>query len=283
MRKTVCAGLVVVACLMAPLWPAPLAAQHGAPGPAPAHGPVYGARPGGPHFSVGFYYGPYYGPFFYSPWFYSGFWGYPPYGYPYYWGAAGANVRIQVQPKSAEVYVDGYLAGIVDQFDGMFQSMLLAPGSHDITVYQEGYRSIVQRLYLSVGSSYKIKGVMEKLAPGEPIEPRPMPAPEPAQAQYQQPHTGAPRSDVPPVESSAQASADSRFGQVAIRVQPADAEVIIDGETWKGPQGAERLVVHLPAGTHRIEIRKEGFDQFVTAVEVRRGEVAVVNVSLSKL
>jgi hypothetical protein len=283
MRKTLCAGLVVVACLVALLWAIPSAAQHRAPGPAPAHGPVYGARPGGPHFSVGFYYGPYYGPLFYSPWFYSGFWGYPPYGYPYYWGAAGANVRIQVQPKSAEVYVDGYLAGIVDQFDGMFQSMLLAPGSHDITVYQEGYRSIVKRLYLSVGSSYKIKGVMEKLAPGEPIEPRPTPAAEPAQPQYQHPQTGAPPTDVPPIEPSAQASADSRFGQVAIRVQPADAQVIIDGETWKGPQGAERLVVHLPAGTHRIEIRKEGFDQFVTAVEVRRGEVAVVNVSLSKL
>jgi hypothetical protein len=165
----------------------------------------------------------------------------------------------------------------------MFQSMLVAPGSREVIVYQEGYKSIIQRLYLSVGSSYRVKGVMEKLAPGEANEPRPMPAPEPAQAQYQQPQTGAPPSDIPPIESSAQASADSRFGQVAIRVQPADAEVIIDGETWKGPPGAERLVVHLPAGTHRIEVRKEGFDQFVTAVEVRRGEVAVVNVSLSKL
>jgi hypothetical protein len=281
MRTKVSAGFVVAACIMALLWAAPSLAQPHGPRPVPAHRPVYG--PGGPRFSAGFYYGPFYGPYLYSPWFYSSLWWYPPYGHPYYSGAAGANVRIQVQPKSADVYVDGYLAGIVDQFDGMFQGMLVAPGSHDITVYQEGYKSIVQRLYLSVGSSYKIKGAMEKLAPGEPNEPRPTPPPEPAQPHYQQPQTGAEPANAPPLESNLRAGADSSFGQVAIRMQPADAEVIIDGKAWRGPQGAERLLVHLPAGTHRIEIRKEGFDQFVTAVEIRKGEVAVVNVSLSKM
>jgi hypothetical protein len=240
---------------------------------------------------VGFYYGPYYGPYFYNPWFYSSFWWYPPYGYgyPYYFGAVGANIRIQVQPKSAEVYVDGHLAGIVDQFDGMFQNLVVEPGSREITIYLEGYKSIVQRLYLSVGSSYKIKGVMEKLAAGEPNEPRPAPAPEPLPAPRpdQEPPPAAPPA-LPPanaiqVENAPPPSGDSRFGQVAIRVQPADADITIDGESWKGPQGAERLVVNLPAGTHRVEIRKDGFDSFVTAVEIRKGEVAVLNVSLSKL
>jgi hypothetical protein len=251
------------------------------------HGPV----PGGPHFSAGFYYGPYYGPYFYNPWFYSSFWWYPPYGYgyPYYYGAIGANIRIQVQPKSAEVYVDGHLAGIVDQFDGMFQNLVVEPGAREIAIYLEGYKSIVQRMYLSIGSGYKIKGAMEKLEPGEPNEPRPAPAPEPlpAQGQYQEPQPAArpagPPAYAPAVEASPPVNADSRFGQVAIRVQPADAEVAIDGEPWKAPQGAERLVVHLAAGTHRVEIRKEGFDPFVTAVDIRKGEVTVLNVSLAKL
>jgi hypothetical protein len=145
-------------------------------------------------------------------------------------------------------------------------------------------------MYLSVGSSYKIKGAMEKLAPGEPNEPRPVAAPPPApsdvqyqaipqaaQASYQPPPAYA-----PPVAAGVQLTADAKFGQVAIRVQPLDAEVLIDGEPWKGAPGAERLVVHLSAGTHRIEIRKEGFDAFVTAVEIRRGEVTVLNVSLAR-
>jgi hypothetical protein len=238
---------------------------------------------------VGFYYGPYFGPYFYNPWFYSSFWWYPPYGYPYYWGATGANIKVQVQPKSAEVYVDGHLDGIVDQFDGMFQNLVVDPGSHDITIYLEGYKSIVQKMYLSIGSSYKIKGTLEKLAPGEPNEPRPAPAPDPqpAQFQYQPPPAYAapvaPQAYAPPPDPGAQMNPDSRFGQIAIRVQPADAEVFIDGEPWKAPQGAERLVVHLNAGTHRVEIKKEGFDPFVTAFEIRRGEVTVLNVSLAKL
>jgi hypothetical protein len=263
MRRKLSAGLVVAACCMALLWAAPALAQRGGR-PGPVHGPVYGPGYGGAHFGLGFYYGPYFGPYF---------------------GAVGANVRVQVQPKNAEVYVDGHLAGIVDEFDGMFQNLVVEPGTHEITIYLDGYKTIVQRLYLSVGSTYKIKGVMEKLAPGEPNEPRPVPAPEPlpAQPQFQEPLPAAPPAPVPQAETYAPASSDSRFGQVAIRVQPADAEIVIDGDPWKGPQGAERLVVHLSAGTHRVEIRKDGFDPFVTAVEIRKGEVTVLNVSLAKL
>jgi hypothetical protein len=279
MRRKISAGLIVAACLVALSWAAPAIAQPHGPRPGPPHG--------GPHVGVGFYYGAYYGPYFYNPWFYSSFWWYPPYGYgyPYYYGAVGANIRIQVQPKSAEVYVDGNLAGIVDQFDGMFQNLVVEPGGHEITIYADGYHSIVKPLYLSVGTSYKIKGVMEKLAPGEPNDPRPIPAPEPAPAQLQvhQPAPAAAPAPAPRAETSPSPAGESRFGQVAIRVQPAEADVMIDGETWKGPQGAERLVVNLPAGTHRVEIRKDGFDPFVTSVDVRKGEVTVINVSLSKL
>ena len=284
MRTKVSAGVAVAACVMALLWAAPSIAQPHGPRPAPAHRPVYG--PGGPHFSAGFYYGPFYGPYFYNPWFYSSFWWYPPYGYgyPYYWGAVGSSIRIQVQPKSAEVYVDGYLAGIVDQFDGMFQNLVVQPGSREITIYLDGHKRIVQRLYLSVGSTYKIKGVMEQLAPGEPNEPRPQPAPEPlpAQAHHQAPQPAAPPVNPPPIDPSRPLHPDSRFGQVAVRVQPGDADVIIDGEPWRSPQGADRLVVDLPAGTHRVEIRKEGFEPFVTAIEIKQGEVTVLNVSLPK-
>jgi hypothetical protein len=288
MRRSIRGGLVVAVCLIGFACAQPAFSQPHGPRPAPAHGPVYGPRPGGPHFSMGFYSGPWYGPYFYSPWFYSSVWWYPPYASPYYYGSFGANVKIQVQPKSAEVYVDGYLAGIVDQFDGMFQDLRVEPGTREITIYQEGYKSIVQRLYLSGGNSYKIKGALEKLAPGEPNEARPTAADQPPLGPTQPAPRGRPAPPPAPGAalsgpSSFQGSADSRFGQLAIRVQPGGAEVIIDGEAWKGPQGADRLVVHLPAGTHRVEVRKEGFDPLVTAVEIKRGEVATLNVSLAKL
>jgi len=251
------------------------------------------------HGSRGYYPG-YYSSFYFSV---------GAYGWPYYYGASpyaaygcygssfdsgygagsgGASLKVEVQPKSADVYVDGQLAGTVDQFDGMFQSLSVEPGGHEITIYLAGFRSIRQQLYLNAGATYRIKGTMDPLTPGEPNEPRPQPAqvqPEPhlqMVPQYSTPQPQGPPPDRPAPDSNPPLPGNSRFGQVAIRVQSGDGEVVIDGEPWRNPAGADRLVVHLSPGTHRIEIRKEGYDAFVTAVEIRRGEVTPLNVSLAR-
>ena len=79
---------------------------------------------------------------YYDPW----FWGFDPWSpflapYPYAFGPAGygdaGSARIQVTPRDAEVYVDGYLAGIVDDFDGFMQRLRLPPGEHEIELYRE--------------------------------------------------------------------------------------------------------------------------------------------------
>ncbi len=108
----------------------------------------YVYRPG---VSLGFYYGyPWYvGPYLYG---YGGYgygypyssWygGYPGYGYygrpPAYYPAYG-GVRIAVSQRDAEVYVDGYFAGIVDDFDGALQQVNLEPGPHHLEVRAEGF------------------------------------------------------------------------------------------------------------------------------------------------
>jgi hypothetical protein len=107
------------------------------------------------------------------------------------------------------------------------------------------------------------------------------------QPSQQYPQYAAPEPQAPPqartgLQYDPPLTSDSRFGQVAIRVQPGDAEVLINGEPWRAPAGSERLLVFLSPGTHRVEIRKEGFDPFVTAVEIRRGEVTPLNVSLAR-
>jgi len=70
------------------------------------------------------------------------------------------------------------------------------------------------------------------------------------------------------------------FGTLAIRVQPADAIVLIDGERWQTSSGQDRLVVEVPQGPHRIEIRKEGFDPYSTEITMSQGETVPINVSL---
>ena len=122
------------------------------------------------------------GSFFYDP-----FWGpyYPygsryRYGYPYrdgydYSAAPIGDVRTEVTPKDTEVYVDGYYAGVADDFDGIFQRLHVAPGGHAVTLYLDSYRTVTQNLYVRPDSTAKLKITMDKLAPGQTSEPVPQP------------------------------------------------------------------------------------------------------------
>ena len=48
----------------------------------------------------------------------------------------------------------------------------------------------------------------------------------------------------------------SEFGSLALRVQPGDASVTIDGEAWENSGDNERLIVQLGSGVHNVQIRK---------------------------
>jgi hypothetical protein len=241
----------------------------------------------------------YYDPLFYDPWFGFGYqFGYPPYPYPPYgYGIRfdnSASIRVMVTPKEAQVYVDGYYAGIVDDFDGIFQRLRVPPGDHEITLYREGYRTVRQRLYLAARSESNLRYTMTPLAAGEPNEPRPVapPAPPPGQDSESQPGMyppAYPPQRMPPqrmpppdrMPPQSQPGENASYGTLSIRVQPAGAEVFIDGERWRGPDNDEHLIVQVSEGSHRVEVQKDGFQRFSGEYQVRRGATTAVNVSLS--
>ena len=202
----------------------------------------------------------------------------PWYPYPAFgWGPIGffpnepyANLRLQVTPREAAVFVDGYAAGTVDDYDGVFQRLKLVPGHHEIVVYLSGYRTLRQNLYMAPESGHTIKHTLEPLGPGETAEPQPVPRALPPMVA---PITGAP---LPP----ALRPAVERVGMLAVRVQPVDASVFIDGELWRGPLAADRLMIQLPEGQHRIRVEKQGYHFFAVDVDVRAGETTSFNVSL---
>ena len=78
-----------------------------------------------------------------------------------------SSARIQVTPRQTEVYVDGYLAGVVDDFDGFAQRLRVAPGEHVIELYLDGHKTIAQTILFAPGQSYRIRHAMEPLAAGE--------------------------------------------------------------------------------------------------------------------
>jgi hypothetical protein len=266
---------------------------RGSGGPG-AGGPVH--PPGGGYYG-GYYRYPYYGyryygyPYWYGwygyPYFYAG-WGWPYGPYPYYYGYGGAynssaSLRLDVTPKEAEVYIDGYLAGSVDDFDGTFQRLRVQRGAHELTLYRDGFKTVHQSLHLSSGSTFKVSYKMEPLAPGEVAEARPTPPPPPPSDESEGtpagPPEGRPSPQAPPQRPPPARSA-AGFSTLAIRVQPADAIVLIDGERWQTSSGQDRLVVDVPQGPHRIEIRKEGFDTYSTEITTSQGETVPINVSL---
>jgi hypothetical protein len=289
--------VAAAALIAAALWPSPVYAQRSrvrvGVGVSISSGPRYvrSYRP--------YYYRPvFYHPYFYSPWYYDSFywdswWRPQPYGYARFYDEA--SLRIQVTPRQAEVYIDGYYVGIVDSFDGTFQRLDVTPGEHVLEIFLEGHRTIRETMRFQPRTSYQIRRAMEPLGPGEPPSMRPAPDPNARQSaprEYREPRDqprdrppvpGGERRDPPPPQRPGDPRIDMREGEsgaVAVRVQPAGAVVLIDGEKWEGPDGPDRLVIHLSEGPHRIEVQKEGYRTFTTEIRIRRGETVPLNISL---
>jgi hypothetical protein len=106
------------------------------------------------------YYG-YYG--LYDPW-----WGWgSPYGYDngYYGNESGGRggLKLKVEPTFAEVYVDGYYMGIVNDFDGTFQRMELEVGAHHIEIRAPGYQTIVFDVRIEFNDTVTYRGELQPL------------------------------------------------------------------------------------------------------------------------
>lgn len=305
--------LVFCACLAAgALWPTEAAAQRRGGYRPPVRVVV----------SAGYYRPYYYRPVFYSglydP-FYAGWYPiYAQYPYPYgryYSSGNWASARLDVKPRDAQVYVDGYFVGIVDQFDGVFQRLDLPTGEHEVEVYLKGFRPYRQRTLFRPGESYHFKAILEPLPAGAPDEPAPKPSvnredpynnPNPrdprdprdpyARDPYPREPVGDPNRMPPPPPQPGdrgrtmpppppdrpgdRRGPENGFGTLNIRVQPGDATVVIDGERWDSPDGGSRMAVQLSAGPHRVEVKKDGFKPYVSTVQIRPGETQALNISL---
>jgi hypothetical protein len=229
------------------------------------------------------------GGWYYGPYYYQQF--PPPFYGRYYDGMRGA-LRLQVSPRDAEVFIDGYFAGTVDDFDGVFQRLHVEPGDHDLELFHPERRTVKQQIYLQPDKTFTVKLDMAPLAAGDPAPVRPavtqtsssQNAPDQDRPDAtRDPQDRRPR-DLPrrPGAVARQSPRTaSEFGAISLRVQPRDAEVLIDGQRWDGSNDSDRLVVELAPGVHHVEVRKDGFRTYRSDLTVRRGETTTVNVGLA--
>jgi hypothetical protein len=125
---------------------------------------------------------------------------------------------------------------------------------------------------------------MEPLMAGEGQPQRPEPAPRqpaPQTPPYSR-DSGRPPMREPSQTVEVEPGERGAYGGLVIRVQPADAEIVIDGEVWSSPDSRRSFVIQLPVGTHRVEVRKRGFSTYATDVTIRPGEPTTINVSLAQ-
>lgn len=61
---------------------------------------------------------------------------------PYRYGYPTGELRLDVDPSHAEVWVDGYYAGQVDDFDGFWQGLVLEEGPYTIEIVAPGYEPL---------------------------------------------------------------------------------------------------------------------------------------------
>jgi len=254
------------------------------------HGPgVYRPYYASPYWYGAYYpgYYPGYYPFAFSVGFgccgYPYYGGYPYYPYGYYPYDISASLRLQVTPREAQVFVDGYYAGTVDDFDGTFQRLHAEPGDHDLEVFMPGHRSYQQKVYLQPGKTFNVRHEMQPLGAGEAEPVRPVGKPRPSGPPPSESERRGPRDRDPGVDpdQTSERAPRSEFGSLALRVQPGDASITIDGEPWESTGLNERLIVQLGPGLHNVQVRKDGYRTYMTDVTVRPGETTTLNVAMT--
>lgn len=245
-----------------------------------------------PYYYSGYqpYYG-YYGYWGFSPWYYGSSWdsgwgysyssgphryyGYPRSRYGYSDDDMG-SVRVLVEPEETKVYLDGYYAGVADDFDGVFQRLHVAPGRHEITLKLQGYQTHRVKVYVPRDDTLKIRHHMLRGAETEITEENMVRPGDEERAQPTERYSQ--RRDRDDDEDAENDEEDT--GTVSLNVEPRDASVYVDGAFQGAGREARRL--ELAAGHHRIEIVRPGYRTAERDVEVKSGRSEDLEIHLEK-
>jgi PEGA domain len=87
-----------------------------------------------------------------------------------YPGNNAAELRLDILPKRAAVFVDDGYMGHGSDFGGRFHSMLVSPGKHQLKVTLDGYRTYETEINALAGNKSQMKIVLAKtsvVAPGQ--------------------------------------------------------------------------------------------------------------------
>lgn len=72
------------------------------------------------------------------------------------------GVQLDVEPRRALVYVDGFYAGIVDDFSGYYRHLDAPAGPHRIVLVAPDYEPLVVDIVVNAGGTTTYRGAMNR-------------------------------------------------------------------------------------------------------------------------
>ena len=172
--------------------------------------------------------------------FYSRQGGYPPYGFRVFTDPQPANLRLDVSPADAWVFVDAQYAGSVDDFNGAFHHLALAGGPHLVVIRKAGFTPLAIEVAVFPGQSVTLTRTMQRASNSDTLDPVVAPSFE---------------------EGAFLPATDGASGDVRLDVKPKDAEVYADGfyvGTVDDFNGSQHLI--LTQGQHHLALKRDGYE-----------------------
>jgi hypothetical protein len=72
------------------------------------------------------------------------------------------GLQLDVEPRRALVYVDGWFVGVVDQFSGYYHHLELTPSSHRIELVAPGYDPLIVGVIVTPGQTTTYRGALNR-------------------------------------------------------------------------------------------------------------------------
>lgn len=240
-----------------------------------------------------------------------GWYGYYP-GYPvgiggsYYPGPVREDLGaldLDIRPEKAQVFLDGHLIGVADDFDGWPRYLWLQKGTYDLVFYHQGFKTIARQYSIYPGVVIDVEDAM---VPGEATRPEDLATTSTArrderlQRREERGEGAEPewrermerqRREAGEAEEPAEASEPGRPydarrepARVKLAVVPPDAAIYLDGRFLGTGDDILRSsgTITVDPGDHQIEVVRPGYESKTTTFSAEAGEEVDLKVELEK-
>lgn len=207
-------------------------------------------------------------------------------GYSGYSGEDMGALDLDVRPEKAQVFVDGTLVGVADQYDGFPAYLWLEKGTYDVVVYKEGYETISRQYTVYPGV---VLDVSDHMVSGVAVKPEDLYAKstvrrDERQRRNEERRAAARQRDGGQVELHQQSgSAEPDVARLLLNVTPSDAAAYLDGH-FLGTAGelsqlSAGLIVE--PGDHMLEVVRPGFETQRVPVQIPAGDKITIDLELA--